>query len=230
MIEMNGENLAQMKMNSKKNILITGCGSGLGKTFFESRKKYNHNVYPHLRKNSVSEVSSLVGDITDSDFLNKFNLFLEENQINVFINNAAIYRNKSVLDFSNEEISDIINVNLTQQILLLKETYKFFKSKNEGLIININSIAGKFPSANESVYASTKSGLYAFSKSLQLESLNDKIEIIDVFLGGMKTKITENRKNYDSLMDTGEVSDLIYELVSNNKNIFINEIVVRKKK
>jgi short-subunit dehydrogenase len=213
-----------------KNILITGCSSGLGKTFFESREKHNHNVYPHLRENSITEISSLVGDITDVNFLNKFNLFLEEKQINVFINNAAVYQNKSILDFSNEEISNMININLTQQILLLKESYKFFKSKNEGLIININSIAGKYPSANESVYSSTKSGLYAFSKSLQLESLDDKIEIIDVFLGGMKTKITENRKNYDSLMETEDISELLYELISNDKNIFINEIVVRKKK
>jgi len=219
-----------MNMNFKKNVLITGCSSGLGKTFFESRKKYNHNVYPHLRENSITEISSLVGDITDFNFLNKFNLFLEEKQINVFINNAAVYQNKSILDFSNEEISNMININLTQQILLLKESYKFFKSKNEGLIININSIAGKYPSANESVYSSTKSGLYAFSKSLQLESLDDKIEIIDVFLGGMKTKITENRKNYDSLMETEDISELLYDLISNDKNIFINEIVVRKKK
>ena len=65
---------------------------------------------------------------------------------------------------------------------------------------------------------------------MQLEALDDKIEIIDVFLGGMKTKITENRKNYDSLMETEDISELLYELISNDKNIFINEIVVRKKK
>lgn len=227
---MNGENAVQMKMKTNKNILITGCGSGLGKTFFESRKKYNHNVYPHLRKNNLDDYETLVGDITDDDFLTKFGLFLEEKNINVFINNAAVYQKKSILEYSNEEISDIININLTQQILLLKESYRFFKRNNEGLIININSIAGKYPSANESIYSSTKSGLYAFSKSLQLESLNDKIEIIDVFLGGMKTKITEERLNYDSLMETEDVSDLLYGLISNDKNIFINEVVVRKKK
>ena len=214
-----------------KNILITGCSSGLGKTFFETREKHNHNVYPHLRKNSnLDGIQTLVGDITNSDFLDKFISFLEEKNINVFINNAAVHQKKSILEFSNEEISNIININLTQQILLLKESYKFFKKRNEGLIININSIACKYPSANESVYSSTKSGLYAFSKSLQLESLDDKIEIIDVFLGGMKTKITENRKNYDSLMETEDISELLYELISNDKNIFINEIVVRKKK
>ena len=214
-----------------KNILITGCSSGLGKTFFETREKHNHNVYPHLRKNSnLDGIQTLVGDITNSDFLDKFISFLEEKNINVFINNAAVHQKKSILEFSNEEISNIINVNLTQQILLLKESYKFFKKRNEGLIININSIACKYPSANESLYSSTKSGLYAFSKSLQLEALDDKIEIIDVFLGGMKTKITENRKNYDSLMETEDISELLYELISNDKNIFINEIVVRKKK
>ena len=104
-----------------KNILITGCSSVLGKTFFETREKHNHNVYPHLRKNSnLDGIQTLVGDITNSDFLDKFISFLEEKNINVFINNAAVHQKKSILEFSNEEISNIININLTQQILLLK--------------------------------------------------------------------------------------------------------------
>jgi len=31
-------------------------------------------------------------------------------------------------------------------------------------------------------------------------------------------------------METEDISELLYELISNDKNIFINEIVVRKKK
>jgi len=31
-------------------------------------------------------------------------------------------------------------------------------------------------------------------------------------------------------METEDISELLYDLISNDKNIFINEIVVRKKK
>lgn len=214
-----------MEIYKLKNIFITGCGSGLGKSLLETGEKYDCNIFANIR----SQSNSISGDINDQRFLDSLPDFLEKNKINVFINNAAIYKKDYFLNISDEEIKNIINTNLISQILIVKRVYNFFKKNQFGIIININSLAGKTPSAKESIYCASKSGLYAFSKALQLESINDNIEIIDVFPGAMKTKMTRYRDNYESFMDTGDVSKVIFDMIFNCENLFVNEIVIRKK-
>ena len=83
-----------------KNIFITGCGDGLGKTLLETFNQYDCNVFPHYRqlKNDIS------GDINDRDLLEKLPSFLRTNSIDVFINNAAIYQKNSLVDSTDQEI------------------------------------------------------------------------------------------------------------------------------
>ena len=216
------------------NILITGCGSGLGRGFFEMRKDYSHNVFPHFRE-PISYIpleddnQPLLGDITDPMFYDRLSSFLEYNDINVFVNNAALHKQENLLDTSDEDIIAMVNTNLTSQILILKRVYKFFKEKGDGLIININSVASKYPSAKETIYSATKSGLSAFSKALQLESIGDRIEIVDFFPGAMQTRMTLGRDNYETLMNVKDVAAMIYDVISNDRNISMNEIVIRKR-
>lgn len=214
-----------MEICELKNIFITGCGAGLGKTLLETFEENECNVFPHFResKNYIS------GDINQKDILEKLPEFLRTNSINVFINNAAVYEKKSLLDTTDQEIENIINTNLISQILITKRVYSFFKERGHGLIINVNSLAGKTPSANESIYCASKSGLYSFSKSLQLESINDNIEIVDLFPGAMKTKMTRGRDNYDTLIDTKDVSKVIFDIIFKYTNLYTNEIVIRRK-
>ena len=212
------------------NILITGCGSGLGRGFFEMRKDYSHNVFPHFREPTSyipleGDNQPLIGDITDPMFYDKLSSFLEDNNINVFVNNAALHKQENLLDTSDEDIIAMVNTNLTSQILVLKRVYKFFKEKGEGLIININSVASKYPSPKETIYSATKSGLNA----LQLESIGDRIEIVDFFPGAMQTRMTLGRDNYETLMNVKDVAAMIYDVISNDRNISMNEIVIRKR-
>ena len=68
-------------------------------------------------------------------------------QIDCFINNAGVYE------------GDIIDTNLASQIRILQVVYKYFLERERGRIININSVAGLYPSANESIYCASKFGL-----------------------------------------------------------------------
>lgn len=214
-----------MEIYKLKNVLITGCGSGLGKSLVEQSIKYPVNIFPHYRS---GENDHLIGDITNIKFLNNLSDHLINNNIDIFINNAAIYVSGYLIDNTDDEIVDLIYTNLTSQILILKRVYQFFNKKGSGLIVNINSLAGLYPSPKESIYCASKFGLYGFSKSLQLESIDTKIEVVDVFPGAMKTKMTSNRSNYDLLMDTDEVAETIYDMIF--KNHIINEFVIRRKK
>ena len=208
--------------------MITGCGSGLGNSLVKKSIDYPAKIFPHYRFGNIS--NAIIGDITQNEFLNNLPKYLEDNAIDVFINNAAIYTDGTIIDTTDEQIIQLIYTNLTSQILILKRVFKFFNKKKSGLIVNINSLAGLYPSPKESVYCASKFGLYGFSKSLQLEAIDAKIEIVDVFPGAMKTKMTTNRSNYEFLMDTCEIAETIYDIVFNDKNHFINEVVIRRKK
>ena len=159
-------------MDYYRNILITGCSSGLGQALFNNVWEHDFlNPFGHYRTED-GEPHALIGDITDPDFPEKLDNHIRKYKIDCFINNAGVYE------------GDIIDTNLASQIRILQVVYKYFLEKERGRIININSVAGLYPSANESIYCASKFGLKGFSKSIQLEAVGTGIEVTDVYLGG----------------------------------------------
>ena len=203
-------------MDYYRNILITGCSSGLGHALFNKVwEDDNLNPFGHYRTED-GDPHALIGDITDSDFPEKLDNHIRKNKIDCFINNAGVYE------------GDIIDTNLGSQIRMLQVVYKYFLQKEKGRIININSVAGLYPSANESIYCASKFGLKGFSKSIQLEAVGTGIEVTDVYLGGVQTRMTQDRDNYDDLMRPEDIAECIIDL-ANTKTFYVNEITLRKR-
>lgn len=203
-------------MDYYRNILITGCSSGLGQALFNKVwEDDNLNPFGHYRTEDGNP-HALIGDITDSDFPEKLDNYIRENKIDCFINNAGVYE------------GDIIDTNLGSQIRMLQVVYKYFLQKEKGRIININSVAGLYPSANESIYCASKFGLKGFSKSIQLEAVGTGIEVTDVYLGGVRTRMTEDRDNYEDLMRPEDIAECIIDL-ANTKTFYVNEITLRRR-
>ena len=110
----------------------------------------------------------------------------------------------------------------------MQVVYKYFLEREKGRIININSVAGLYPSANESIYCASKFGLKGFSKSIQLEAVGTGIEVTDVYLGGVQTRMTQHRDNYDELMIPEDIAECIIDL-ANTKTFYVNEITLRRR-
>ena len=136
------------------NILITGCGSGLGQSILEESIRRDHLVFPHYRNSS----SHFSGDICDGGFSDRLGEYVKENNIDVFINSAAIYCGGPLIETSDSDIEETIFTNLTSQILMLKKVFSYFVERKSGLIININSLSGIYPAKNESIYSASKFG------------------------------------------------------------------------
>ena len=203
-------------MDYYRNILITGCSSGLGHALFNKVwEDDNLNPFGHYRTED-GDPHALIGDITDPDFPEKLDNHIRKNKIDCFINNAGVYE------------GDIIDTNLGSQIRMLQVVYKYFLQKEKGRIININSVAGLYPSANESIYCASKFGLKGFSKSIQLEAVGTGIEVTDVYLGGVRTRMTEDRDNYEDLMRPEDIAECIIDLL-NTKTFYVNEITLRRR-
>jgi short-subunit dehydrogenase len=217
-----------------KSVLITGCSRGLGATMVHELLARGCKVLPHFRKEGTyvdlhKTPNIVLGDINEQSTRDRIAGCLRENDVDVYINNAAIYEQKPFAEHSEQEIIKTISTNLTSQILVIQRVYNWFLERGAGLIININSIAGIQPSPNEVIYSATKFGLKGFSQSLQVESIGSNIKIVDIFPGAMKTNMTANRKNDNHRIDPSEISAIVCDVVTNkNSTSLSTEIVVRK--
>ena len=163
----------------------------------------------------------MIGDLRDTDFPDKVDEFIRRCDINVFINNAGVHLSKSPRRTTDEEVDEVIESNLTSQIKVLNRVYNYFVEKNDGMIININSLCVRHPSPTETVYCLSKFGLLGFSK-LQIDALGRNVEIVDVFPGAVQTRMTRNRDNYETLMSVDEVAEEVIScLIKEGKRFII---------
>jgi len=204
------------------NILITGASSGIGKSTYELLKK-DYNVIGISRNGP-----DLFLDLRNVENIKKIREFLIEKslKIDVLINNMG---NAYVKPFSNsqvEEIEEQIDLNLKSHILITK---LLIENINEnGIIINIGSIASKIAFENWAVYSASKFGIKGFSNALRKELSKKNIRVSLIMPGAVWTPIWERnkfRKTDDMLMpeDIAKIIKFIIELPS---YVNIDEIVI----
>lgn len=210
-----------------KNILVTGCTGGLGSALKKELTNKKFKVFSH----SCNNKANIQVDFTKEKEIEKIKKFIFENKISYLINNSALYLNKELQDISDEEIYKIIKTNLIAPIILSKYVYEFVLNNNEkGFIININSLAGKYANFKESIYCASKFGLTGFSSSLSINQKKSNIKIIDCHIGAMKTKMTNNRENQDSMMDPKDVAKFIVERINFKDEYILSSFELRNLK
>ncbi len=238
------------KILKDKKILISGVGKGLGLDMLYKCIDNGAYIYGFTRsKNDIKKINKkyltkskiFVGDITNDKFLKRLFSYFKKNKIYLdgLINNAGQRQRKSFIDFTKKDIEQIIKVNFVSTFLL---TQLFVKnSKNHGeSIVNIGSIVGEKPFSNLVGYASSKSAVSGFTKSLALELAEKKnnIRVNCINPGFTKTsyfkKFKKNKKLYNWTIskiaaerwaDSFEISKLAVFLLS-KKSSYINGQII----
>ena len=128
-----------------------------------------------------SEVNSLV-----KSTIGKFG----SSTIDILVNNAGVAFNRKLIDTSEEEWDQTINSNLKGAFLFTKAVLPYMISSRSGVILNVNSGAGKSGFSNLSSYCASKFGLAGLAESLALEvSEHHNIRVLTLFLGEVSTKM-----------------------------------------
>ena len=209
------------------NILLTGASGSLGKEFTKEFQKRNLNYFTQTNSINLGE-KNILCDFSDPKNLQIIKDYIKKNNITHLINNAGTYINGELNTLTDKSIIDLININLLTPMLLSKYLYGHLTETNQaGKIININSIAGKQPNYLESVYCASKYGLAGFGASLSVNQKKSKIQIIDCFIGGIKSNITKNRSNYDSLMEPATISNFIIDLLQSKQDYTVSSVDLR---
>ena len=233
---------------SQKKILITGASRGLGLAIAQKLSAdYSLIVHASKPESFVTEIPNseiLCADLSDINHVNDFCKKLKKHgDLYGVINNAGVTYDKPINFQPEREIETMINVNLKAPILICKTAMKIFGLNQRGVIINISSVVGETGNAFQSVYAATKAGLVAFSRSLAQEAgaanQEHAIRVLSVSPGFIITDMTDAipeayKDKYLSMIpakrfgNVNDVAETIAFLVSdkasyiNGTNIHIN--------
>ncbi len=224
----------------KKTVLITGSSKGLGKCLaLEFSRKYNIILHGRDKKSlegvtrqikaSGMDYDVIMGDITSENVLESLAVKAKRKNIDILINNAGIYLNQEFGE-SYEDFKRIMDVNFLAPVRLIQKILPFFVKKGSGLIVNINSVAGKRGSKGESAYCASKHALKGFSDSLKYEVTGKGIRIIDFYLGAMATQMVKGRKNPEMCIQPKDAARFIFGVCNEYPSLNPDEININRRK
>ncbi|HKG05441.1 MAG TPA: SDR family oxidoreductase [Pedobacter sp.] len=236
-------------MTTKK-ILITGASRGLGLAISKKLSSQYELILHASREDSFTtplpNSHILCADLSNPEQVASFCKQLKKDHGNTLygvINNAGVTLDNSLIFQPEKAIDTMLNVNLRAPILICKTAMKIFSLNKEGVIINVSSVVGETGNAFQAVYAATKAGLVALSKSLAQEAaaLNEEhnIRVLSISPGFIETDMTDKlpekeKEKYLKMIPskrfgkTEDIADLISFLLSeqsayiNGTNIHIN--------
>src|SRR5919197_4529935 len=231
-----------MKQEAKKTAIITGSSRGIGKETAIILAKKSVNVVVCSRTQSeissaVEEINKLTGNSSalgikcDVSIPSQVNSLVRSamekfggNTIDILVNNAGVAFNRKLIDTSEEEWDQTINSNLKGAFLFTKAVLPSMISKGSGVIINVNSGAGKAGFSNLSAYCASKFGMLGLAQSMALEvSKYQNIRVLTIFLGEVATKMWQEydfsyyQKNKSKMLRPQDVAVKIDEMIFDAK-------------
>lgn len=131
-------------------------------------------------------------DVRDSPAVDAVTSSLIERELvpTILVNNAGIARDGVVWKLTDEDWSDVIDVNLSGMFRMTRACAPAMRGKDGGAIVNmasINALRGKFGQSN---YAASKGGVVAFTKAVARELARDRIRVNAIAPGFIETPLT----------------------------------------
>ncbi len=167
---------------NNRTILVTGASRGIGKAISDRLLRESHHVIGISRTADASahdNYTSLAIDLSQLDGLPKQINGLCKNhpEIDAIICNAGYGRFGSLEEFSPPQIQQMIDLNLTSQILLIREFLPHLKTKGRGDIILMGSEAALSGGKKGVVYCATKFALRGVVQALRQECANSGVRV-----------------------------------------------------
>ncbi len=180
-------------------ILLTGSSRGIGLELSRMFLEKNDFVIGIARSPSkIAHVNykHYCIDLTNEDEVR--NVFRENPNIDIVINNAAIAEKNHLLLTGRQSIYNILDTNLIAPIIITKEYSKAcISNKAKGEIINFSSIATNLSIPGECIYTVTKKALEEFSKQASCELAQFNISISAIKLGLFDIGLSKNISTQD---------------------------------
>ncbi|NJN35239.1 MAG: SDR family NAD(P)-dependent oxidoreductase [Saprospiraceae bacterium] len=188
----------------KKNVLITGASSGIGKECAKLFTEKGLQVIAVSRNkdkmHDLEQIGCLVFsmDITQEESIkNGFEqIFAKVNQIDILINNAGFTQNGFLEELTIDQLRYQFEVNIFGLIRITQMILPKMRAAKQGTIINVGSAGGDFTSAGASAYHASKYALESFTDGMRQELAHFGINVILIKPGGVETDFLKNAESF----------------------------------
>lgn len=182
-----------MPFTDYKTALVTGASTGMGAAIAELLAKRGLTVHAVARNEErLKELADRTGavphavDLTDTAAVSAELGGLE---VDVLINCAGVSRPGNILDSSEADLDEIIDVNLRGLLQLTRILLPGMVERDLGHIVNISSIAGVYNFYGHTAYHATKAAVHQISRQLRNDTVGKRIRVTEVCPGRVETEI-----------------------------------------
>jgi 2-deoxy-D-gluconate 3-dehydrogenase len=184
--------------------LVTGASSGLGQAIAIALAEAGANIACHARslekaaetsaaiKNLGHRVEIVAGDMAKAETPARILAETLEHfgRIDILINNAGMIRRAPATDYSEDDWSAVIDVNLSSVFRLAQAAGKKMIEQDGGKIVNIASLLSFQGGVTVPAYTASKFGVAGLTKALANEWAKFNINVNAIAPGYMETANT----------------------------------------
>ncbi|NHN68317.1 hypothetical protein SAMN03159390_02444 [Pseudomonas sp. NFACC49-2] len=181
--------------------LITGASSGIGAVYADRLARRGYNLILVARNRDrlnalarrIADETGRIVEVLDADLNERTSLarveakLREDASITLLVNNAGIGTHTALLDSDVEQMTRMIELNVTAPTRLTYAAAPGFVARGTGAIINISSIVSVAPEILNGVYGGSKAFVTALSQSLHRELADKGVRIQAVLPGATAT-------------------------------------------
>lgn len=224
-------------------VLITGAGSGLGKSLAIEFSKRNYPVVLVGRtKSKLDSVSSECGKenslviVANVSMYNDVeHCFKEANEWKGFPSIVISCAGEGVFgpagSFTDKHIERVLSGNLVGTILISQKAFVEMKEKG-GTIVNVMSTAATVGRVNESIYCAAKWGAKGFTESLRLETKGTKVKVVAVYPGGIQTPFWSEKcgmqPDTSGFMKPDELAITLIDNLLGKQSLYVADILLNR--
>jgi NADP-dependent 3-hydroxy acid dehydrogenase YdfG len=236
-----------MSLHNKRAV-VTGGGTGIGLAIAQALAREGCHVAIAGRREQT--LQDAVGafrcdpplrfhpvDVADRGSVDRLFAWVERSlgPVDILVNSAGMnVKDRSLAETRPEEWDRVLAVNATGAFNCMHAVLPQMRTRRDGVIINISSIAGKRATPLGGVaYNASKFAMTALGMSAWLEESKNNIRVTNIYPGEVNTPILENRphpvsdEHKAAILQPDDVAAMVLAVINLPPRAHVPEMVIK---